>query len=535
MSTYLPVLIIGAGPTGLLLACELARYHVPFRIIDKKTQVAHSANATLIQTRTLEIFDQINLAKPFLQIGYPVTAINIYTKGKLTVTVPLNHIYSIFPFVLMLPQYETERLLTERLNQLHQKVEKGVELIQVEQHNQRVTATLKHADGKIEKVTSDWLVGCDGANSTVRNQCGMAFPGEDIAEQFMVADVVMASSLPKNEIHIFIDKGREFADKATLFACFPWGEKNYRIGGNLYQDAERQFFTEKEVKALVNERAHGEYVAEQVSWISPFWIHSKIVANMRHGSIFLAGDAAHIHSPIGGQGMNSGLQDAFNLAWKLAYVINNKAPASLLDSYQAERHPVMNEIVNQTEYFTKTALFNKSFFSQLKKFGQKASRSKDRVLQKMGTQIAQVNIRYQSSPVIDYHDRISGNAPKQGEHAPNVKLDSGCFYDYLHGTEYNALLFTGEKSGKVKLIKLKKIQHWLEKNYAGKIKVHVIALEKTNQHPHTILDVAGKIHARYQVKAPIFYLLRPDNYIAYCSKKLEFDPLQKFVETLFAK
>jgi 2-polyprenyl-6-methoxyphenol hydroxylase-like FAD-dependent oxidoreductase len=221
---------------------------------------------------------------------------------------------------------------------------------------------------------------------------------------------------------MYFDKGTIFPDKGTLFSAFPWGSNQYRLSANLYLGHSRQTFTEIEVKEVVAERTYGNYVVDAVSWISPFWIHTKVVDHMRQGSIFLAGDAAAIQSPVGGQGMNTGLQDAHNLAWKLALVINTKSNPSLLDTYQSERYPIVSEIVNQTEFFTQMMLFDKSFYSKLHKFSQKIV-DDSALSKKIGTQLTQLSIQYKDSPVIDYQEEVSANAPRPGERAPNVIMN----------------------------------------------------------------------------------------------------------------
>lgn len=347
MSNKIQVLIIGAGPTGLMMACELARHGVSFRIIEKKSEPTLSSNATWIQARTIEIFDHIGIADHFIKSSNLCRAINLYIDGKSFVKIPLNHIDSIYPFILILPQSETERLLNQHLEKLNQKVERSIELVDIKQNDNTVISTILHSDGHTETISSEWLVACDGANSTVREKCKIFFPGEDLPEQFIVADAEIESFMSKDEVHVFFDKG-------TLFAAFPLRSNQYRISANLHLNYPRKNFSEREVIEMAQDRAHGAYYIKSVSWISSFWVHSKVVKHMQHGSIFFAGDAAHIHSPAGGQGMNTGIQDAYNLAWKFALITKGQAKPSLLRSYHEERYPVASEIINQTDYYSKS-------------------------------------------------------------------------------------------------------------------------------------------------------------------------------------
>ncbi len=472
MSNHLAVLIVGAGPTGLMMACELARHGIKFRIIDKKPERTLTSNATWIQTRTIELLDQIGLAPLFLKAGHPCTAINVYVDGKPLVSIPFNGIESTYPFILMLPQSETEKLLIERLEELKHQVEWSSELVDLKQEDNKVVTTVKSPDGKSEMIISDWLIASDGANSKIREKCQIFFPGEDLTEQFVVADAQIDSFTSKDEIHLFFDQG-------TLFAASPLGENKYRIAANLHLDYPRQTFYKKEVIDLVQERGHGAYYVTDVAWISPFWIHGKIAEQMRRHSIFLMGDAAHIHSPAGGQGMNTGIQDAYNLAWKLALVIKGKGNPLLLDSYQAERYPVISEVVNQTENFTKMALFDESFLADLQKFSQQVLQGETEPIKKICSLLSQVNIRYQQSPIISYEASNQDFSPKPGERAPNVIIDQSTrLYDYLRNTQHNILLFTGPAKKQQELNGIKQLKEWLDQLHPDLIKTYVISKEK---------------------------------------------------------
>lgn len=528
MSDQLPVLIVGAGPTGLTMACELARHGVRFRIIDKKSMPTEASNATWIQPRTIELLTQMNIADRFLKIGHPCNAITLYLEGKFLGKIPFGHINSIYKFILMLAQSETERLLTERLGELSGQVDRSVELIDVN-HEEKVTATLKHADGKLESVTVDWLIGCDGVNSTVREKCHGSFPGEDLSEQFVVADAQMDSYIPQDEVHLFFDEG-------TLFVAQPMGSKKYRVAANLHLDTPRQFFTKKEVIETVQERAHGEYYITDISWIYPFWIHSKAAKKLGFGRIFLAGDAAHVHSPAGGQGMNTGMQDVYNLAWKLALVIKGKAKSSLMDTYQLERHPVIVKMVNETEKLTMLALSGKSFLNKLRKFGAKLRQGQKLYLEKISSHITQLNICYSKSPIIATDERASAKSPKPGERALNVVINpTSQLYDYLHTTQHNLLIFMGSSSTKKKLEKVFEIQNKLAHAFPGLINLWIISKNNIDNLDNIIFDEHGAVHHTYAIKTSATYLIRPDGYIGYCSKELNFDAIKHFLSRYLIK
>ncbi|MFZ2314454.1 MAG: FAD-dependent monooxygenase [Gammaproteobacteria bacterium] len=515
MSNHRPILIVGAGPAGLMMACELARRGISFRIIDKNSERTPSSNATWIQTRTIEIFNHMGIVDRFLKIGHECNGISLYNSGKILATIPLNNIESTFPFVLMLSQSEIERLLTEYLKEFNVEIERSSELVDLQESSNSVTATIKNANGIKEDITTDWLIACDGSNSTIREKCHIFFPGEDINEQFIVADAKIKSFMSKDNIHIYFDEG-------SIFSAAPLGGDSYRITANLHLDYPRKIFTEIGVIELAQERAHGAYYVTEASWISSFWIHSKLTNNMRKNSIFLVGDAAHIHSPIGGQGMNTGLQDAYNLAWKLALVINQKANPSLLDSYQLERYPVVSKIVNQTEILTKMFLFDKEFLSKLKKFSKKIMKNESTFSAKVGNQITQLDIKYPESPIISYDEHATKGSPQQGERAPDVVIDpSKKLYDYLKNTSHNILLFIGSATTKDNVEKIKKFRNYLYELYADNIKIHIITKEELPGFDNIILDKNNTIHERYYAEKPTVYLIRPDGYIACYSKNID--------------
>lgn len=517
-------MIVGAGPAGLMMACLLARLGITFRIIDKKQERTLASNATWIQTRTIELFDQIGLTDRFIKVGHPCDAINLYADGKPLSKLSLKYIDSIYPFILMLPQSKTEKILEEYLKELNYSVERSLELVDIQYNNETATSTLRHANGHTETVTSDWLVACDGANSIVREKCGFHFPGEDLTEQFMVADATIDFSyLSKDEIHLFFDPG-------ILLAAFPLGANKYRLAANIHLDHPRKFFTEHEVIEIVQERAHGKYYVTDIAWVSLFWIHGKIVEHMQKGPIFLVGDAAHIHSPAGGQGMNTGLQDTFNLAWKLALVIKAKAKPSLLESYQTERHQVAKEVVEQNEYFTKMALFDDGFISKLQKFSKALSNENNINLEKeISEQLTLLDIKYSNSPIIDYKNE--SHSLQSGERAPDVFVGQSTLYRYLSHTQHTILVFTGSNPSEEILEKINDLQKSLANQYPDLIKAYIVHKEPLKTFASSIVDTNWVIHASYRVKSPAIYIIRPDTYIAYYSENLDIQSIEKFLRT----
>ncbi|EKD73763.1 MAG: hypothetical protein ACD_45C00194G0002 [uncultured bacterium] len=520
MDSHVSVLIVGAGPTGLMMACELARRGIVCRIIDKKPERTPASNAICIQTRTLEIFSQMGLINQFLKVGHACHAINLYINGKAIAKLSLNHIHSTYPFVLMLPQHDTEKLLDEYLNTFHIHIERSVELITVTHSDHLATAIIRHADGQTETITTSWLIACDGANSSIREQCGLQFIGNDLTEQCVVADAkIDFSFMSKDEAHLFFDS-------KTLLAAFPLGLNKYRIAANLHLDYPRQSFTKHEVIEIVQERAHGNYYVTDVNWISPFWVHCKLANHMRQGPVFLAGDAAHIHSPAGGQGMNTGLQDAFNIAWKLALVVQGQALPSLLNTYEIERYPIAKEAVEKNDYFTKFALFDDKFLKKLKKVSEELHHDEAHLSKKFGEWLTQLDICYQHSPIIDYNTQVSIHSPQPGERAPDVVLsETRRLYHYFYHTKHTLLLLTGIDSAAHAWLKIKALKEHIDQTYRDLVQTYCISKDEMTGQPDFILDNHADIHIRYDIKTPTVYLIRPDGYIAYCSTEFNFSSI----------
>jgi 2-polyprenyl-6-methoxyphenol hydroxylase-like FAD-dependent oxidoreductase len=329
-----PVLIVGAGPVGLTMASELARYGIPVRIVDKEAQRTDKSKALVLWSRTLELLDRGGGSAPFVDAGFKARAVNLVAgDGKLVGHVSMEGVQSPYPYGLMLPQAETERLLDERLRTLGVLVEREVEVAGFENNGEGVEATLRHSDGREETVSTDWLIGCDGAHSVVRHTLGVKFAGETLESDWMLADIHMRGyPFPDSEVSVYWH-----ADGA--FVIFPISPGRYRVVADLPLTHREHppSPTLEQVQAVITRRGPPGLIAYDPIWLAGFRINGRKVADYRSGRVFLAGDAAHVHSPAGGQGMNTGMQDAFNLAWKLALVIRGTCGEQLLDSYSPER------------------------------------------------------------------------------------------------------------------------------------------------------------------------------------------------------
>ncbi|PVZ41055.1 FAD-dependent monooxygenase [Pseudomonas sp. CC120222-01a] len=340
------VLIAGAGPTGLTLALWLTRQGVAVRIIDKSSGPGEASRAMAVQARTLELYRQLDLAEAVIDAGYKTPAMNLWARGRRRARIPLMDAgasISAYPFVLIYPQDRHERLLEQQLHALGVTVERQTELLCFKDEEGHVTATLKQADGQEVACTAAYLAGCDGAHSLVRHALGSGFEGGTYKQLFYVADVRVTGIEPAGEAHIAFDKS-DF----VLLLCY--GEKDqYRLIGTVRD--ERAEHPEQLTFADVGHDAINglKLKITEVNWFSAYRVHHRVTDHFRRGRAFLLGDAAHVHSPAGGQGMNTGILDANNLAWKLAAVIKGKAPDRLLDSYPIERQAFARKLVETTD------------------------------------------------------------------------------------------------------------------------------------------------------------------------------------------
>src|SRR5258708_2889042 len=340
------VLIIGAGPTGLVLALWLARLGVRARIIDKTAEPGTTSRALAVQARTLELYRQLDLPEAAVARGHRVPAVNLWVKGEAAARLPFESVGSgltPYPFLHIFPQDQHERLLIARLEALGVTVERRTELISFANGENGITARLRGPDGQEIDGEAKYIAGCDGARSIVRETIGTGFPGGTYRQIFYVADVEAAGPAVNGELHVDLDE-------ADFLGVFPLaGAGRARLIGTVRDErADRaDTLTFKDV----SDRAinHLKVRVNKVNWFSTYHVHHRVTHHFRKGCAFLLGDAAHIHSPAGGQGMNTGIGDAINLAWKLASVIGGRADDALLDSYESERIGFARRLVATTD------------------------------------------------------------------------------------------------------------------------------------------------------------------------------------------
>jgi 2-polyprenyl-6-methoxyphenol hydroxylase-like FAD-dependent oxidoreductase len=344
--TQTEVLIVGAGPTGLVLALWLTKRGVKVRIVDKSAEAGTTSRALAVQARTLELYRQLGLAEDVIAKSHRVPAVNLWIKGERKARISLSDMgkgLTPYPYMHIFPQDEHEKLLIAKLSALGVAIERRTELVSYVEQANAIVARLRGPDDSEQECEAIYLAGCDGARSKVREIIGTGFPGGTYRHLFYVADVEATGAALDGELHIDLDT-------ADFVAIFPLsGQGRGRLIGTVRD--ERADRAETLTFDDISSHAIGQMkvAISKVNWFSTYHVHHRVTEHFRKGRAFLAGDAAHIHSPAGGQGMNTGIGDAINLAWKLASVVKGRADATLLDSYEAERIGFARRLVATTD------------------------------------------------------------------------------------------------------------------------------------------------------------------------------------------
>ncbi|MGF6778034.1 FAD-dependent monooxygenase [Paraburkholderia sp. GAS334] len=531
-----PVLIVGAGPTGLAAAMSLARARIPVRLIDRASQPAPDSRAIGIQARTLELLEQHRIVEPFLELGHRARAANLYSNGQRRARLDFDPLQTRYPYLLFIDQSITERLLTGHLETLGVTIERGVELTAFSQGSAGLNATLQRADGHIETLHPSYLIAADGAHSAVRHRLGVSFSGKTFEQTFLLADIQADVDWPDDEFHIF-------ASGEGLAGLFPMGEERYRlIADHPLQPFEAMAMNGEaaptssipatppsldECKAIVGRRVQHPITLSALNWSSYFHLNSRMVGQLRAERVFLAGDAAHVHSPAGAQGMNTGIQEAFNLGWKLARVLSGDAPDRLLDTYHIERHPIERDVLRQTSFVTHLAEADHGPLKLLRERVMPVLSALGPLRDAARRTVSELSIQYRRSPLT--LERVLDGGPRAGERAPDAYvhvLDGplgrapgvGCLYD-LHDPAYFSLLLlvapdTDEEATHDPVTAREAARDADLKRFVEEVG----QLMPDAMRIWRLTDVQGEggptLTDSYGRTRPAFYLLRPDGYIA---------------------
>jgi 2-polyprenyl-6-methoxyphenol hydroxylase-like FAD-dependent oxidoreductase len=513
------VLIVGAGPTGLMLANQLGRRGVRALIVDRHGGPARETRALGVQARTLEIYAQLGIVERALELGKRGSGANIWANGRKTARLPLGEAgrsVTPYPYILILGQDDNERIMGERLRDWGLSVEWNTELVGLAQEAGQVSATLKLADGTTRQLTAAWVAGCDGAHSAVRELSGITFPGAPYEQVFFVADTEATGNMVPDEVNAYLWR-------AGFHLFFPMrGKDHWRLVGILPASLRGRDDVKFEavIPSLRGEAGAG-LSFKSCTWFSTYRIHHRSAARFRDRRCFLLGDAAHIHSPVGAQGMNTGLQDAYNLAWKLALVVAGRADAALLDSYEEERVPVARRLLNTTDRAFKLIVAD-SFFAGLLRTQILAriaafALSRARIQSFAFRVVSQTGIHYRNCSLSTSLDGLPEQAPRAGDRFPSLKLKfrpdgpAEALLDMLDDKRFSLIAVDQPAPSREAL------------GLGDLVEIHCIGADPVN-------DVEL---ARAKIPRPSFYLLRPDGHVGLCGVRLEAARVARYVaETL---
>ncbi|OYD77779.1 UNVERIFIED_ORG: 2-polyprenyl-6-methoxyphenol hydroxylase-like FAD-dependent oxidoreductase [Burkholderia sp. CF145] len=557
-----PVLIVGAGPTGLAAAMSLARAQVPVRLIDKAQQADPHSRAIGIQARTLELLEQHRLVERFLELGHRARTANLYSNGHRLTRLDFDPLQTRYPYLLFLDQSVTERLLTEHLATFGVQVERGVELTMFAQGSAGINATLQRADGRIETLHPSYMIAADGAHSAIRHRLGMSFAGKTFEQTFLLADVEADTGWSDDEFHIF-------ASGAGLAALFPMGKGRHRLiadhpamparepaeaasSGDPAPLASIPAPTLDECRLIAKSRIHHPVELSSLSWSGYFHLNSRMVEQLRAQRVFLAGDSAHVHSPAGAQGMNTGIQEAFNLGWKIARVLKGDAPDRLLDTYHLERHPIERDVLRQTSFVTHMAEADHGPLKLLRERVMPVLAALGPLRDAARLTVSELSIQYRRSPLT--LERILDGGPRAGERAPDALVHVvdgplgrvpgiGCIFD-LHDPAFFSLFLLvdppeepGTGNGKilslhrkpVRAADLDRFAAAVEDLLPGAVRVWRVSDANGEGGGPSLSESFGRTR-------PSFYLVRPDGYV--CARGRpgsDLNGLLRHCEAWFAK
>ena len=509
MTRTTDVIIIGAGPTGLALACQLIRYGIDFVIIDKNESITPHSKAIGVQARTLEIYEQIGLADKLVAEGQVVERARLIVSGEVRGEANFREFgkgMSPYPFVLIVEQGRHEKVLHDYITANGKEVGWRTELESFSQDEAGVSCVIKKANGETEAIEAKYLIGCDGAKSRVRHSLGLTFEGSTFERIFYVADVEIDWDFPH-------DAGHAFLLRTNLLVFFPMrGNQQWRIVGTFPEEFAKDEgdVLYGEIEEQIRRDAELDLDITKVNWFSTYKVHTRRVNRFSEGRCFLAGDSAHIHTPAGAQGMNTGIQDGYNLAWKLAMVLRGHADDRILETYNEERLENAKDLLETTDRFFNLAASPEPIMSFLRTkvfpYVAGVAFSLEAVRKFLFPRVSQIAINYRHGRLSE-HAGDGGLDIRAGDRIPYFLVDGESIYDRLREPKFHVVRFSGANSGDGELSK-----------------------EFDDFVDRTNVDLTPQVAEIFGTDKPFNVLLRPDNYIATISQDPSLAPIENYLK-----
>jgi 2-polyprenyl-6-methoxyphenol hydroxylase-like FAD-dependent oxidoreductase/quercetin dioxygenase-like cupin family protein len=540
LSAASDVLIVGAGPVGLALAGDLRRRGVACRLIDSAEHATRQTKAVGIQARTLEMIARLGVAQTAIERGLRASRFSVYSSGKRLISINFQEYLqgTPYPYVLLFPQYDTEQILTEYLHGLGTSIEWQTELIALTQDEQGVEAVLRHPGEQDERVRVGWLVGCDGAHSLVRHLLGLQFVGSTMEQSFAsfaVGNVRLSWDLSYEEVFAFLHQG-------NFIGYFPMANGRHRVVIAYDPDkAPTGDVTLQEIQEAIETCGPAGARASEPADLTRFHVNQRRTEHYRRQRIFLAGDAAHIHSPIGAQGMNTGIQDAFNLGWKLALTVSGHARAGLLDSYETEREQVGEALLRATDLTTHLALLRNPVLLAIRDaLTPVLFASLPLASRRLAQSLGETNVAYSESPIgVDVREHKP--SPRAGERAPDGTVHTAdgatSLFDIFNSQRSIVLTFADDQPAHAAAL----ASHWqtlqslVSDEYGDVVEAFLVARQAISgsTQGHVLHDPTGEVHQRYAAREGDDVLIRPDGYIGFRGSLGATGALRSYLMSLF--
>lgn len=525
------VLIVGGGPTGLTLALELSAQGVSYRIINKAAERSPYSRALVVQPRTQELLNRHGDVRQLLATGFQAAGTTIAINGKKVADMDTDFrgiTTTQFPGPMAISQAETERYLDDMLAKHGVTVEMGIEAKSIEPDTDGVTVVLASQDGKDETIRTKYVVGADGAHSSVRHAAkSLTFEGDAYPQEFILADVHIKSDMPPERAYFCLSSG--------VCVVLPQQHGMARLIVSRPDRPQVHDLTLEDFQEFLDKVYPGHAEAYDPVWLTRFHLHHRLVSNYREGRLFLAGDAAHIHSPAGGQGMNTGIQDAINLGWKLGAVLRDEKPYSFLDTYNKERRPVGEYLLKNSDKLFSFMTSMSPFFLWLRNlllpWVLPWMVSSPQRVQNSLKFMTQFGIRYRRSPIVGTAPGFNGPV-KGGYRAVEGQLrgpeGEKFLQDLLTPDSHHLVLFSGIDSNAASEGDLHRAEAKFLESSVTKTKAHTIICDEGDRQSGWV-DIENATHRAYGFERPGYVLVRPDSYVAHIGPLSALDELIAWV------